>query len=285
MENILKNIFKSCVEISNLLREEVLENNTNTLINESGDNVKDKDIICNDIFYNNLSSCKDIIYFVSEEDSDKKLINCSGKYYITLDPLDGSSNVDNNNIVGSIFCIFKVDKNKNINSGRDILLAGYCLYGPSTQLVMSSKENTYIYQLYGEEFKIIKDKIIVPNSGKFYSCNYYKKNNYFEYYLNGLNKLECNNKKNRWSGCMVADFHRILLNGGVYMYPASHDNLNGKIRLLYEILPFSFIIENCNGKSYNHSVSSLLDIPIDINNLHQKEPVILSSKKEYNYFN
>ena len=65
MENILKNIFKSCVEISNLLREEVLENNTNTLINESGDNVKDMDIICNDIFYNNLSSCKDIIYFVS----------------------------------------------------------------------------------------------------------------------------------------------------------------------------------------------------------------------------
>ena len=284
MDSIIQKCKDTVFEISlNLKNNIYLKKNTN-LHNTSGDEVKEFDLISNRIFHKNLKLCDSIFKFITEEDNEETLVNCSGKYYVTVDPLDGSSNLEVNNIVGSIFCIYEIDKNKKINDGKCIKAAGYGIYGPSVQFLYSYNNNTKLYQLINNQFKLIKDNLKIPNSGNFYSCNYYKKELYYDFYLKGLKLLEDNNKKNRWSGCMVADLHRIILNGGIFIYPASSKYPNGKIRLLYEIFPFAFILKNIGGYGFNHTYENILDTKINMNNIHEKQPIILGSLNEKNFF-
>ena len=277
MSNILQNIKLSIKKISILLREnstETLSESYNTK-NESGDSIKKIDLLSHNIFMENLISCKDIKYLISEESKSYININDKGTYCVAYDPLDGSSNVSLNITTGSIFAIYNLDKKK-------IELAGYSLYGPSTQLVLADKDGVNLYQLIDNEFIIIKENIKMPNKGNTYLVNYSKKYKFDSKWNILFDIMIKNNYNCRWSGSLVTDAHRILMNGGFFTYPINLTSLDGKIRLIYEAQPIAFIIEKAGGKSwgYNKTLTDL-NLPEEI---HLRTPIILSSKNEFEDF-
>ena len=282
METIIEDLFNSCSEISKLLHSSNPSDLTKEIgTNESNDNQKKIDIFSNDIISKKLLNNNNIVGFASEE--DKNIIwtkNTNGKYFISFDPLDGSSNVDSNISIGTIFCIFNYSKNISLNS-NDIVCAGYCLYGSSTLMVIS-KETTSLY-LLDEKWKLLNNNLKIKDKGNTYAIN--ESSKYI--YDNNYNKLIDNfielNYTARWVGSLVADIHRTIIKGGIIMYPGNKKNINGKIRLLYEAYPMAYIINNCGGKSYSHNIP-LLDIPINLNNIHQKIPITYGSDSEISLY-
>ena len=148
--------------------------------NNSGDNVKKLDIQANDLMIKNLLKCKYIRNIASEENDN--IINTEFKdapYMITFDPIDGSSNIDVNITVGTIFGLYEY-RNNQLKSGNNIVMAGYCLYGGSTQLIISNNDSVNMYSLINNKFKLIKNNIKIKNNGNIYSLNEsfkYKYNN------------------------------------------------------------------------------------------------------------
>lgn len=281
MENVLNIIKNSCKEISNIIRNSNSLNlsEVNEKYNISGDNVKKLDLISNEILKNNLSKCPNVRSIGSEEED--KLIETTftnGDYLVCFDPLDGSSNIGVNITTGTIFAIYKYVNNE-IKDGNNILVAGYCLYGGSTQLVVANNKIN-IYQLNNNNFELIKSDWKIPNKGNYYSIN---ESNKYKWTTNKydklINKLIQKNYSARWVGSLVADGHRTLIKGGFFTYPGNKTNPYGKIRLLYEAYPFAYIFKIGGGESSNGSIN-LLDVlyPKDI---HQKTPIILSSKYEF----
>jgi fructose-1,6-bisphosphatase I len=162
-------------------------------------------------------------------------------------------------------------------------MAGYCLYGGCTQMIIAKKEVS-MYQLIDSNFKLIQNNLIYPPKGNIFSINesnkYIWSDNRYNQLMNNLIK---ENYSMRWVGSMVADAHRTLIKGGIFSYPANNKNKQGKIRLLYEAYPFAYIFNKANGKSSNGR-QDILDIDFP-NNIHQKIPIILSSDYEFNLFN
>ena len=247
-------------------------------INSSGDEVKNIDILANNIIKRNLSKYSDIKYLGSEEDTDLILINEKGKYLICFDPLDGSSNVSLNMTCGSIFAIYEY--NPDLNNGRNIIYASYSVYGAALQYV-STLNNIVNIELYtNNEWLIYKNNVMISNNNNMYFVNEAYDNDYNDDKFRILTKkFKDDGLKLRWSGCLVAEVHKLLLSGGVFMYPDTQKNVNGKIRLLYEAYPMAFIIELAGGKSLYKldSNKSILDINFPIN-IHQKTPIILFNK-------
>jgi fructose-1,6-bisphosphatase I len=287
LNKILDDIKICCKKISNIIRYsnsldmEKLSNEYNL----SGDNAKKLDLISNEILKSQLLKCKYIRVIGSEE--EKQLVNTeftNAPYMICFDPLDGSSNIGVNITTGTIFAVYKYNKNNKIKDGNDIVMAGYCLYGGSTQLVVA-KETVNIYQL-NKDFEIISENWVIPNKGKFYAIN--ESNRYCwldNRNIKLINKLISENYSARWVGSLVADGHRTLIKGGFFGYPGNSKHKKGKIRLLYEAYPFSFIFKVAGGCSYNSMENIfLLDVPYSENNCHQKTPIILSSKYEFDLF-
>ena len=284
MESIINCLKKSFIEISY-----IIENNKNNTLfelieksNKSGDSVKKLDIVSNNILKKNLISEKEIKYIGSEEDDELILINKNGQYLLCFDPLDGSSNIDVNVTVGTIFALYKYDNNK-IKNGHNIVMAGYCLYGGSTQLILSI-DTIDIYQLdkCSKIFNPIFKNWKIPYKGPYYSINESNKNIMNKNYMELVDKFIKDNYSARWIGSLVADAHRTLIKGGFFAYPENKKNKNGKLRLLYEAYPMAYIFKFANGYSSN-GVSSILDIPFP-ENIHQKTPLILSSKSEFSVF-
>ena len=281
MEEILNALRKSFIEISNLMKYidpsklSVLVNENNT----SGDDVKKLDILSNDIIKNNLLECNSIKIIGSEEED--KLVytqNDNGKYMVCYDPLDGSSNIDVNITVGTIFAIY--DLNKGLDNGNDIVCAGYCLYGSSTQFILA-RETVKIFILNNDKFLLINDNLKIKEKGNIYSIN---EANKYKWLGNKdsifvMNLLDLN-YTTRWVGSMVTDCHRTLIKGGIFAYPENINNMEGKIRLLYEAYPFAFIFKIAGGKSSNGKLN-ILDIKFP-KNIHQKTPIYLGSNYEMN---
>jgi fructose-1,6-bisphosphatase I len=291
---ILYRIQKSCIEISKLLHDEDLYklSSLSDKINKSGDDMKKLDQQANDILKKNLIDLSCIKAIASEEEINIIYTdNYNGEYLISFDPLDGSQNIGTNITTGTIFGIFKWDNTSKITSGRSIVCAGYCVYGAATQFVLAYEKNVSLYQYITKEEKFIlqRENIIIPKSGKFYSINeaYHKKWHLIKI-RNFVNKIR-EKKSNRWVGCMVADIHRTLLQGGCFLYPSDTKNKQGKLRLFYEAYPMAFIFENAKGtaitdyKASNNNVN-ILDVLFPIN-IHQQIPVVFLGKEELSLYN
>lgn len=258
--------------------------------NVSGDEVKKLDLIANELFIADLKA-GNICCGVGSEENEKVLIfedRDDRSYLVLMDPLDGSSNIDVNVPVGTIFSIFKKEnegpcsESDFYQKGSKQIAAGYLLYGTSTMLVFSSGEgvNGFTMDKESTKFFLSHPKIQTPESGKTYSINH----GYFDDFSHGVKEYirycgqtdeETNRPySSRYVGSMVSDFHRNLLKGGIFMYPDTGKNPNGKLRLLYECNPLAFISEQAGGMAVDGS-RRILDITPS--KLHQTTPVFIGS--------
>nr|BET44536.1 MAG: class 1 fructose-bisphosphatase [Candidatus Aschnera chinzeii] len=266
------------------------------------------DIHSNQIFKSVFKNYKEIAAFLSEEEKDYFIFNeeqaKNGNFIILLDPLDGSSNIDSNITVGSIFSVYKrVTKKGNFITNIDFLqpgnkqiLAGYIIYSHSLILVYTFGDGVYSYTYEPTLgiFYLTHTKIMFPNSRYTYSINEGHWNKFpfgIKEYIKYCQKFDLPTKRpytSRYTGTLVADFHRNLLCGGIYIYPNTTDFPQGKLRLLYECNPLSFIAEQAGGKASN-GISRILNInPIS---LHQKTPLfignqslVIEAEKFYNIY-
>lgn len=282
---IIKVIKECCIEISHLIRNGDSDNMASKVngTNETGDEVKKLDVISNEILKEKLLMCSEVRLIGSEEEST--LISSKhygGKYLVCYDPLDGSSNIDVNITIGTIFGIFKIDQERRIVNGRNIVAAGYCLYGSSTQFVVAQAEpkSVKMYHLY-EDFVLVNPTLKIPKCGPIYAVNESNKHKFLTPSINvAIEEFITQGKTTRWVGSLVADAHRTLIKGGFFCYPSIHGHCNGKLRLLYEVYPFAFIFEMAGGNAIDTTETAILDLPFP-ENPHQKVPVILCGPNEY----
>ncbi len=284
---ILLNLENSFININKLLRCVSINDleGINNKINIQNEEQKKLDLISNSIISNSLCVTGQIDQYISEE--EEKICSCSNiisdsfdkKYYAVFDPLDGSSNIDSGLPTGSIFGIYKKNYNNDVlQKGSNIVMAGYCLYSASTQLLLSLNNENYLFMFDDKynEFILIKKNIRIPNNGSIYSFNFGNMN---EWELNIQNFIkdsfnESSKITNRYMGALVADTHNIIFNGGLFGYPSTLKNKNGKLRLMYEAVPIAYIIENLGGMATN-GTHRILDIKP--NNIHQRTQLFLGS--------
>ena len=263
--------------------------------NVQGEVQKKLDVRSNDIFIESLSKIDSITALVSEENEFPVLVdeNCEEGYVIFFDPLDGSSNVDVNGIVGSIFSVYKTKRNSEnqldlLSFGFEQIAAGYSTYGPSTMLVLTVSNGVNAFTLDGNsnEFFLTHPNLRITREASEYAIN--SSNHRFweppvQKYIKECNEgSEGQRGKNfnmRWCGSMVADIHRILMRGGIFMYPK--DNKlplkAGRLRLMYEANPMALLVERAGGKA-STGRERILEIPPE--NYHQRTPVIMGAAAE-----
>ncbi len=262
--------------------------------NVQGEDVKKLDIIGNEMFIWALSKGGEVCVMASEENDDivplEGKYSKNGKYVICIDPLDGSSNIDVNVSIGTIFSIYHrvsepgTDPNIKdvLQAGNKLVAAGYVVYGTSTMLVYSTGKGVNGFTLDPSigEFCLSHPDIKTPADGKIYSINEGNAAEFPEGIKNYLNWVKETDKATsrpysaRYIGSMIADFHRNLLKGGVFIYPPTAKAPNGKLRLMFECIPMSFIAEQAGGKSTT-SKERILDI--EPSELHQRVPIIMGS--------
>jgi fructose-1,6-bisphosphatase I len=253
------------------------------------------DTFSNRIFINELLAEECVNAVVSEECEDPVLrpgANRRAGYTVVLDPLDGSSNIDINLNVGTIFAVFKSRSAPPSGSPWSVsspLAAGYILYGPSTLLVYTEGSGVSGFTLDPDtgRFLLSHKNIRIPSKGSVYSCNEAYSSQFPDAYQRYLNYLkgfqpgECEPYSSRYSGALVADFHRILLKGGVFFYPSTVHNPNGKLRLVYEAFPLAFIAEQAGGKAFDGVRSIMTIVP---SRIHQRTPLIIGGVHEMSQF-
>ncbi|MBI5469165.1 MAG: class 1 fructose-bisphosphatase [Deltaproteobacteria bacterium] len=210
-----------------------------------------------------------------------------GKYLLLFDPLDGSSNIDVNISVGTIFSILKCSPDCDLaekdflQAGVEQVCAGYILYSSSTMFVYTTGHGVHGFTLDPNvgEFLLSHENIRIPDRGKIYSINEGNSRHWLPGTSLYVDKLK-NDDKNytaRYVGSLVADFHRNLLKGGVFLYPADRKSINGKLRLLYEANPLSFIVEQAGGRASTGDKRVLEIVP---EKLHQRVSLIIGSKDD-----
>ncbi len=253
--------------------------------NVQGEEQQKLDVIANIRFMRALSKGGEVCAIVSEEeDAVIDLQNKSGKYVVAIDPLDGSSNIDVNISIGTIFSIYRrktppgspITAEDIMQAGNQQVAAGYVLYGSSTMLVYTTGfgVNGFTYENSLGEFFLSHPDIKAPETGTIYSIN----EGLELEWESGIKSFvtECKKKKyqSRYIGSLVADFHRNLLKGGIYLYPATLKNPRGKLRLLYEANALAMIIEQAGGKA-SDGKQRILDIQPQY--LHQRTPLLIGS--------
>jgi fructose-1,6-bisphosphatase I len=214
------------------------------------------------------------------------------KYIIHFDPLDGSSNIDANISIGTIFSIYKRVSESGpgtledcLQQGTKQVAAGYIIYGSSTIMVYTTGRGVHGFTLDPTvgEFLLFYENIKIPKRAKTYSINEGNYTKWGDGLRNYVDDLKCDDKERgrpysaRYVGSLVADFHRNLLYGGLFMYPGDKKNPNGKLRLLYEANPLAFIIEQAGGRASDGKERILDLVPLD---LHQKTPLFIGSEED-----
>ncbi len=258
--------------------------------NVQGESVKRMDVYANDVFIAVFKQSGLVCRLASEEMEKPYYIpeNCPiGRHTLLYDPIDGSSNVDINLNVGSIFSIRQQEGTDEdgsasdlLQSGRKQIAAGYVLYGPSTMLVYSIGHGVHSFNLDPSlgEFILSQENIQIPEHGAIYSVN---EGNFWQWeesirdYIRYVHRHE--GYTGRYSGALVGDFHRILLQGGVFLYPGTLKKPEGKLRLLYEAAPLAFLAEQAGGRASNGSKPILDVIP---SKLHERVPFFIGSKED-----
>ncbi|UBF23793.1 class 1 fructose-bisphosphatase [Kovacikia minuta CCNUW1] len=259
-------------------------------VNVQGETVKKMDIYANEVFISVFKQSGMVCRLASEEMEKPYYIpeNCPiGRYTLLYDPIDGSSNIDTNINVGSIFAIRQQEgedlegtASDLLQSGRKQLGAGYILYGPSTMLVYSIGRGVHAFTLDPSlgEFILSNENIQVPEHGPIYSVN---EGNFWQWdesirnYTRYVHRHE--GYTARYSGALVGDFHRILFQGGVFLYPGTLKKPEGKLRLLYESAPLAYLIEQAGGRA-STGTQDILDVIPD--KIHARTPLIIGSKED-----
>ncbi|MDD2834458.1 MAG: class 1 fructose-bisphosphatase [Methylotenera sp.] len=296
---LLMDIAQACKEIALSISRGALQGTMGSLNaqNVQGETQKQLDVICNDIFIDNTSRCGLVAGMVSEELADIYLPSqpstATNKYLLLFDPLDGSSNVNVNISVGTIFSVLRCPADISqpqshdfLQAGKHQLCAGYALYGTSTIFVLSTGHGVNGFTLDTEtgEFYLTHPDMQIPADTQEFAINM---SNYrfwsapMQEYINECLQGETGSRHKdfsmRWVASMVAEIHRILYRGGIFMYPADSKATHGKLRLLYEANPMSFIVKQAGGAS-STSFQDILDImPTSI---HQRIGVVMGSKNE-----
>ncbi|HHY5301636.1 TPA: class 1 fructose-bisphosphatase [Neisseria meningitidis] len=263
--------------------------------NIQGEDQKKLDVIANNIMIDTLKANPAVAGLASEEEDSFVSAGENGRYLVLFDPLDGSSNIDVNISVGAIFSILEKPEGalateSFLQTGRQQLAAGYILYGPQTQLVFTFGHGVYMFTLNAEnEFVLTKEKPKVPESTKEFAINMSNRRHwlppvqqYIDELLAGETGTRGKNYNMRWVASMVAEIHRILMRGGVFMYPQDKRDPSkpGKLRLMYEANPMSLILEQA-GASASNAYQAMLDIQPE--NLHQRVAVFMGSSEEVAY--
>lgn len=261
-------------------------------VNVHGEEQQKLDVYANQKMIEALDHIGKVCAMASEEEDDVIHVPDrypKGKYVVVFDPLDGSSNIDVNISIGTIFGIYKrVSEGENgcekdfLQKGRKLVGAGYVIYGSSTMFVYSTGNGVNGFTLDPSvgEFLLSHPNIKIPEKGKIYSineANYHRWDEKIRKYVEYIKNLEERQYTSRYIGSLVADFHRNLLKGGVFLYPGDSKNPKGKLRLLYEANPLAYIVEQAGGLATDGD-QMILDIQPE--SLHQKTPLIIGSKWE-----
>ncbi len=255
--------------------------------NVQGEEVQKLDELSNEIMIDFLSDSGQF-YALASEELDEPIYPSKGKdakYVIAFDPLDGSSNIDVNVSIGTIFSIHKRigDGEENfLQEGYKQVAAGYVIYGSSTMFVFSTGNgvNGFTLDPAVGMFLLSHPDMKLPEKGKIYSINEANAKKWVDEGLKEfIETLKDEGYTTRYIGSMVADVHRTLIKGGIFGYPADIKNKNGKLRLLYEASPMAFLITQAGGEATTGK-EEILNVKPE--NIHQRVPVFLGSKKEIN---
>jgi len=263
--------------------------------NIQGERVKKLDVFANEQFKAILSSSIEVCGLVSEEEDDlidfESDLSRDGKYIVCMDPLDGSSNIDVNVSIGTVFSIYRrlsevgtpsLEKDF-LQPGTQQVAAGYVLYGASTMLVYTTGMGVtgFTYDPSIGEFFLSHRKIVMPPTGKTYSIN---EGNYLNFpggvkkYIKYCQELDSSSDRPytlRYIGSLVADFHRNMLTGGIYIYPQTASHPEGKLRLTYECNPIAFLAEQAGGAATNGMGQRIMEIQPE--SIHQRVPFFVGS--------
>jgi fructose-1,6-bisphosphatase I len=257
------------------------------LMNSGGDHQQKLDLLANTRFTRALSKGGEACGIASEETEQFIDLENNGKYIVTIDPLDGSSNIDVNVSIGTIFSIYKkqtpasepLQESDFLQKGRTQIAAGYILYGPSTMLVFSTGNgvNGFTYETTLGEYVLSHPSLVFKNASTYYSMN---EGLSFDILDKGVTTYitACKEKRmsGRYIGSLVADFHRNLLKGGIFLYPRTHQYPNGKLRLLFEANALAFIAEQAGGLATAND-TAILDI--QPTSIHQTVPFYTGPKE------
>ncbi|CAN5390164.1 class 1 fructose-bisphosphatase [soil metagenome] len=262
--------------------------------NIQGEEVKKLDVFANEQFIDALSSGGETCAVASEENEEiihiEGEVSANAKYVVSVDPLDGSSNIDVNVSIGTIFSIIRrssepgiqVNENDYLQKGTSMVAAGYIIYGSSTMLVYTTGNGVNGFTLDPSigEFCLSHPDMKCPADGKIYSIN---EGNYVHFpegvkqyikYCQVEDEATKRPYSSRYIGSLVADFHRNMLKGGIFIYPSTAKSPNGKLRLLYECNPVAWIIEEAGGKASDGYVRILEKQPTT---LHERTPLFIGS--------
>lgn len=258
--------------------------------NSTGDDQKKLDVIGDEIFINAMKASGKVKVIVSEEQEDLIVFDNGGTYAVVCDPIDGSSNLDAGVSVGTIFGVYKLHGTEGsikevLRPGRELVAAGYTMYGASANLVLTTGNgvNGFTLDTALGEFILTHPNLKIPRSRAIYSVNegntmYWPEGT--KKYFDSI-KFPTDGSKPysaRYIGSMVADVHRTILYGGIFAYPADKKSKKGKLRLLYEGFPMALIMEQAGGSAINDAGERILDlVPTEI---HERSGVWLGSVDE-----
>ncbi|MBS1644390.1 MAG: class 1 fructose-bisphosphatase [Bacteroidetes bacterium] len=257
--------------------------------NVQGEEQMKLDVYADELLINILRNSSDCAGVASEENDDvvcfDDAYSLNSKYVVLFDPLDGSSNIDCNASIGTIFAIYKrisplgqcCTKEDFMQSGKNLMAAGYVIYGSSTMMVYATKTSINGFTLEPSigEFCLSHPNMKCKEAGSIYSVNQGNWNKYSQGVRDFLTTCMDKSYSHRYIGSMVADMHRTLIKGGIFLYPADSKSPNGKLRLLYECNPMAFLAEAAGGMATTGTERILNLVP---NALHQRVPIFIGSK-------
>jgi len=265
--------------------------------NSTGDDQKKLDVLANDMMINALVNSGVCAVLVSEENEEPIIVPSgkAGKFCVAFDPLDGSSNIDCNVSVGTIFSVYERKPGSNgtvddiLRSGADCICAGYVAYSSAVEMVFTFKGadvHGFCLDSTIGEFVHTRCKMAFPEGGgkKIFSCNEGNSSKWDQAIKDSVEifKNEKNPYAARYVGSMVADIHRTILYGGIYLYPADMKSPKGKLRLLYEGIPMAMIIEQAGGVAstgmFQGKIQKVIDLVPD--EIHAKCPIIMGGKRD-----
>ncbi len=300
LSNVITTVTEVGKTISGLLKKGALADILGEAGNQNvqGEEQKKLDVLANDLLLDALAKNTHCAGVASEELDDATPANADGSLLVLFDPLDGSSNIDINMAVGTIFSILPYERQGQnsensdfLQAGNQQLAAGYLLYGTSTVLALTIDDNVVMFSLDPDsgDYILINDHVQIAADTSEYAINasnyrYWlaPMQQYIDELIAGKTGVRGRDFNTRWVAAMVGDVHRILCRGGLFTYPfdTKHPNKAGKLRLMYEANPMSLLIERAGGAATD-AINRILDIePTDI---HQRVPVVLGSKNEVNY--
>lgn len=266
-------------------------------VNSTGDDQKKLDVLSNDMMINALVNSGVCSVLVSEENEEPIIVppGRAGKFCVAFDPLDGSSNIDCNVSVGTIFSVYQTRPGSDGNvddllrSGADCVCAGYVAYSSAVELVFTFKGGDvhgFCLDSTIGEFVHTRNKMMMPQDGgkRIYSANEGNSVHWDQPLKDAVEVFKSGEKpySARYVGSMVADIHRTILYGGIYLYPADNKNKKGKLRLLYEGIPMAMIIEQAGGIAstgmFEGKIQNVIDLVPDA--IHAKCPIIMGGKRD-----